>query len=276
MPWGAAVSAVGSVAGGLISSSGSSKASSAQVQSARIAATTEQNMYNQIRQDLSPWTSTGGNALTQLAGGLGLSSAGFAGQGQLNLPMLLGLAPTSTDLTSILQSTPGYKWTVDQGTAAINNTAAARGGLDSGNTLKALQSYGQGQASTTWQNYLNNVTNYLGQLSGVSSSGQNAAALTGSAGTSAANSIANQLNNAGTASASGSVGSSNAWNSSLGQITNALGQASSGSNNPFSGLVTSGYNALTSLGTYGNTGSAGDVGTNFLQNTGFYTPLVSS
>lgn len=42
---------------------------------------------------------------------------------------------------------PSYKWRLGQGTEALENSAAARGGLLSGNTGKALQDYGQNAAS---------------------------------------------------------------------------------------------------------------------------------
>lgn len=42
---------------------------------------------------------------------------------------------------------PSYKWRLQQGTEALENSAAARGGLLSGNTGRALQEYGQNSAS---------------------------------------------------------------------------------------------------------------------------------
>jgi hypothetical protein len=51
-----------------------------------------------------------------------------------------------------ITSDPSYKWRLGQGTEALENSAAARGGLLSGNTGKALQDYGQGAASQEYQN----------------------------------------------------------------------------------------------------------------------------
>ncbi len=47
-----------------------------------------------------------------------------------------------------LQNDPGYQFQLGQGTAAINNSASARGLLTSGNTLQDLTKFGQGLAGT--------------------------------------------------------------------------------------------------------------------------------
>ena len=53
---------------------------------------------------------------------------------------------------------PGYAFTLAEGNKALNASAAARGGLISGNALTAAQKYGQGLGSTYYQqaygNYL--------------------------------------------------------------------------------------------------------------------------
>lgn len=47
-----------------------------------------------------------------------------------------------------LQATPGYQFQLQQGLQSVNNSAAARGALMSGRTMKELNNYAQGQAST--------------------------------------------------------------------------------------------------------------------------------
>jgi len=220
---GGAIAGGGSILGGLIGSGGASSAADAQIQAARIAGATQQNMFNTTAANESPFLIGGVNALSGLEGALGMTSGGFAGQGQLNLPMLLGLAPGANP-TQVLQSTPGYQWQFGQGEQAIQNSAAAKGGLIGGNTLTALQTYGQGMADQTWQQYLGNVGGYLGQLSGLAGAGQNAAANLGGFSQNAANGIANAATGAGAASAAGSVGTANAFNQGLGGATNAIGQ----------------------------------------------------
>jgi hypothetical protein len=54
-------------------------------------------------------------------------------------------------------NTPAYKFQLEQGTNAIENSSAARGTGASGATLKALTDYGQGLASTYYQQAFNNA-----------------------------------------------------------------------------------------------------------------------
>lgn len=61
------------------------------------------------------------------------------------------------------QNTPGYQFQLNQGLGALQNSAAAQGGLLNGNTGEALQNYGQGLAGTTYQQYLSNLQNQAGQ-----------------------------------------------------------------------------------------------------------------
>lgn len=53
------------------------------------------------------------------------------------------------------QADPGYKWRLQQGLNAVQNTAAARGSGLSGATLAAMQKYVQGFASNEYQNAWN-------------------------------------------------------------------------------------------------------------------------
>jgi hypothetical protein len=52
-------------------------------------------------------------------------------------------------------NSPAYQWQLQQGQDAIQNSAAARGLGDSGNTLKELTKYGQGLASTYYNDAFN-------------------------------------------------------------------------------------------------------------------------
>ena len=131
---------------------------------------------------------------------------------------------------------PGTQFRLKQGLDAMNATAAARGGLISGNALKAGQDYGQAQGSQEYANAFNRyLTNYsnaqntfqlnrnnlLDPLKFLSNVGQagasNQAANVGSFGNSqAANTIG-----AGNANAAGQIGSANAFTSGA---SNAIGQ----------------------------------------------------
>lgn len=56
---------------------------------------------------------------------------------------------------SDFQADPGYAFRLSEGIKALDRTAASRGGLLSGATLKGAQQYGQGLASQEYQNAFN-------------------------------------------------------------------------------------------------------------------------
>ena len=127
---------------------------------------------------------------------------------------------------------PGTQFRLQQGLNAMNATAAARGGLISGNALKAGQDYGQAQGSqeygAAFNRYLSNYgnaqntfqinrNNLLGPLQFLSGQGQAAAAgQASSIGAGAANNAALSTG-AANATAAGQVGSANAYTNAIGQ-----------------------------------------------------------
>ena len=122
-----------------------------------------------------------------------------------------------------LAQTPGYQFTLGQGEQAIEDAASATGGVGGGNTLKALMGYGQGLASTTYQQQLQD---YMAQqqqqytnLQTIAGSGQNAASDLGSLSGQAAQTIGNNTIGAANSISAGQVASSNA----IGGAFNSLG-----------------------------------------------------
>ena len=140
-------------------------------------------------------------------------------------------APTAAQA----EQTPGYQFQLQQGENAIQNAAAARGGLLSGRTLADLNTYAQGTASTnyqntfnnaltqyqsaynTFQNNQNNTFNRLAQQQGV---GLGAAGTAGQITTGAGQDIASLLAAQGKAAAGGTVGAANAWSGAIPGISN--------------------------------------------------------
>ena len=119
---------------------------------------------------------------------------------------------------------PGYQFRLDQGQQALERSAAARGLLSSGSTLKGIENYAQGAASQEYQNAFNryqiNRSNQLNPLQSLMGAGQSSTNTLTSA---AANQGTNQANTtmaAGQARASGYVGSANALSGALGTIGN--------------------------------------------------------
>lgn len=149
-----------------------------------------------------------------------------------------------TDVTE--QNDPGYKFRIQQGLDALQNSAAARGGLESGGTAKALNDYAQNSASSEYGNvynrefnnfqtgynqYNNDQNNQFNRLADLAGFGQTSTGQLNSSGAQAAGNVGNillgsagqqgqDLNNAGAARASGIAGATNA---AAGGINN-LGQ----------------------------------------------------
>lgn len=76
------------------------------------------------------------------------------------------------------EADPGYQFRLSEGMKALDRSAAARGGLLSGATLKGAQRFGQGLASDEYQNafnrYQTNQGNIYNRLAGISGVGQTA------------------------------------------------------------------------------------------------------
>lgn len=73
-----------------------------------------------------------------------------------------GFAGTGGSMGDWLHSTPGYEWAKQQGMDAIQKSAAAKGTLLTGGTLKALEGYDTGLADQLYNNQFNNYYHLLG------------------------------------------------------------------------------------------------------------------
>jgi len=242
----AAVIASGaSLIGGAMASSAAQKASDAQVAAADKATGIQKNisdeslalqkdMYNNTNELNEPFRQAGLKSQNRLMDLLGLSdNTTAAGYGSANR----NFAPS--DMTA----DPGYTFRLSEGLKALDAQAAARGGLVSGNALKAAVGYGQDMGSQEYQNAFNryqvsrtNLLNPLQSMLGVGQSAtgvlSNAAANNANAGTGTllnyGNNASNLAMNAGNATAAGYVNQSNAWNSALNGVGNAFAQGATG------------------------------------------------
>jgi hypothetical protein len=129
------------------------------------------------------------------------------------------------------QADPGYAFRFNEGMKGLNASAAARGGLISGNALQAATNYGQQAGSQEYSNAYNRYlannaqnlqayntntanTQYLANMG--QSSANNQANAIGQFGNNAASNVIG----AGNASAAGTVGSANAVTNGLGTYLN--------------------------------------------------------
>ena len=201
MPF-AAAAAIG---GAAISAYGANQAASTQADAANSASANQTAMYNQGVAREQPWVTAGQNASSQLQAGMG--SNGTNG------------ALTQQFTPSMYQQSPGYQFQMDQGTQAVTNNASATGGVNSGNTLKALTSYGQGLANQDYYQAQNAYQGWQSQaynmLNGISRQGQAGASNQAAAGNGVGQLVGNNMMGAGNALAAGQVGMSNALSGGL-------------------------------------------------------------
>jgi hypothetical protein len=229
---GAVLGAGASLIGGAMASSAASKAASTQAKSADKATELQKQMYEEgvVRQ--KPFYEAGITGQNRLMDILGLSDRTTAeGYGSAMRPFGM----------SDFQADPGYAFRMKEGLKGLDQQAAARGGLISGNALRAAQQYGQDLGSQEYQNaynrYQTNRANVLNPLQSLLGQGQSSANTLGSAGQTYASNAGSTMMAAGNARASGYTGSADAWNRALG---GAAGTIVSGLN--ANQMYGSGYN----------------------------------
>lgn len=182
--------------------------------------------------------------------------AGIAGQNRLL--ELLGIGGTAgapgygryataefTPANFLANQDPGYAFRMSEGMKALERSAAARGGLLSGATMKGIQRYGQDVASQEYQNAFNryqtqraNTLNPYASLAGVAQTSANA--LGRAAGEYGAN-MGNLAMTSGVNAGNAQLALGNIRGQQIGNYANALGQGYdfyksggfSGISNPF-------------------------------------------
>lgn len=192
----AVISGGAAIAGSAISANATNTASNAATNAANQNNALEKSIYNSNTANLNPFLQTGTAANTAQADFLGVN----------------GAQPQSTAFNNYLGST-GYQFTTNQGIAAITGNQAASGLLKSGSTLKALDTFGQGNAQTYTQNYLNN-------LGALSSTGLNAGAAIAGVGENYGSQVSANNNSAATNVGNAAIAGANNVN---GLLSNAVG-----------------------------------------------------
>lgn len=190
-----------------------SKASKAQSQAAQQGINAQKDMFERQVELQEPFRQAGLTAQNQLLTLLGLpgGAATSAEYGMAAKPF--GMAQFETD--------PGYAFRLSEGQKALERSAAARGGLLSGATGKALTRYGQEAGS---QEYMNAFNRYqteraarLNPLQSMLGAGQTSAnVLTQAAGQTGQN-LMQGYGNLGAARASGYTAPASALNTALSQ-----------------------------------------------------------
>lgn len=207
--------AIGGALGGLVE--GNEAADAAQAAAAQTGAASQsaidlqRRMYEESVARQKPWLEAGQTALNKL------------------VPLATSYTPFGM---TQFQADPGYGFRMSEGMKELERSAAARGGLLSGATLKGIQRYGQGLASQEYQNAFNRYQterearlNPLQSLAGV---GQTTANRLGEAGTSYGQNVGNALLNQAYTAGNAGIAAAQARGSTYGNIGSALGQITPG------------------------------------------------
>jgi hypothetical protein len=202
--WVAGAVVVGSVASGYMSSQAAKSAARTQAEASDRAIAAQQAGLSEQQAISAPFVDKGTQAMNRLAA---MTEPG----GEYYAPF------SQTDFTQ----DPGYAFRLKEGMKGLNASAAARGGLISGNALRAATAYGQEMGSQEYANAFNRYyaerSNKMDPLKFLTGVGQAAGAGQASNIGAATGNIANLTTGAGNAMAAGQVGSANAYANAIGQ-----------------------------------------------------------
>ena len=236
--------AAATIGSALLGSSSSRRAASTQAESADRAGELQREQFERQVELQEPFRQVGLRALNKLEGAAEYTPFGM----------------------EQFQQDPGYAFRMSEGMKGIERSAAARGGLLSGSTLKGIQRYGQDLGSQEYTNAFNRYQternarlNPLQSLAGI---GQTSTNQLVAGGQNYANAAGEAMGAAGQARASGYMGSANSLSGALGQYMNYNQQQQQ--NDMFNRMITQRNN--NRAGIYGSIGSGGGYGggvTNF-------------
>jgi hypothetical protein len=190
---------IGSIGGALIGSSATKSAAKTQANAANAATAEQKRQFDLQYTDQAPYRAAGVDALSQLS----------------------AFQEPSTSAYDVMNE-PGYQFGLQQGLGSVEGSAAARGGLYSGNAMKELTQYGNDYATTKYGDAFNRTQaaagNRWNRLAGLAGIGQTATQQSAQAG----QNYANQAGQIGmsNANAQGAAGMQRGqiWGNALGQL----------------------------------------------------------
>jgi hypothetical protein len=240
--WVAGAVAVGTIGGAIISSQGAKSAAKTQADAAGQATDAQRQIFERQVELQAPFREAGLSGQNRLLELLGLSTKPTALGADATQEEKDQYAKELADYNALIGSKdfgkyasaefgadkfkadPSYAFRMSEGMKALERSAASRGGLLSGATLKGIQRYGQDLASTEYQNAFNRYqaerTGTLNPFQALAGVGQSSANTLGQQAGAYGNAMASNIIGAGNAQAAGQIGSANAFSSGLGQGIN--------------------------------------------------------
>ena len=212
----AGIVAGGTIGGALLSSNASKSAADKQSLAAAQALDFQKSIFDWNKQtyetgqnNLAPYLAEGtnaGNTLDQIYG--------WGGQGGPGQPNAAG-GPTSPNALAAFFNTPDYQFALQQGTRALDMSAASKHQLNTGGMVRASQDYGQGLASQQYGNVISRLMSILNVGQNAATTSANVGAGYAGANVGSGQQVGNSYGAYGQAQASGIVGSTNPYVSAL-------------------------------------------------------------
>ena len=202
----------------------SSKAADAQKEGIAASTAAQQKAFDEQKALNAPFREGGITAQNRLLTVLGLRPAEGSG---------VTVDPNSPDFGKYagdfgmkdFEADPGYAFRLKEGMKGLQNSAAARGLLSSGSTLKGITDYGQNAASqeygNAYQRYQTNRANQLNPLTGILGMGQTATNNVSNAAGAMGQNLGQAAAATGAANASSYINTGNALTNALGTGTGA-------------------------------------------------------
>jgi hypothetical protein len=217
MTWGVTAVVGGSIVSGVIGAKAAKGAAETTAAGTRYASDVQERMYQQGREDLAPYRGLGYGALTEIGGGMAGRQPIYDEEGKIT-----GYQTGTGYLTGQLTPEkikeyldPSMAFRMKYGTQATERLQNVGQGSFSGNTLRALNEYGQGLASTEFGNAFNraqgerkDIYNILANIAGM---GQGAVNTGVNAGQTTAQNLGQLAVGGAQATAAGQVGVANAY-----------------------------------------------------------------
>ena len=205
---GGTIAAAGAIGGATISANAAQNAANTEAGAANSANQLQYSEFQQQQANEAPWLSAGTSALGQMRS-------------------MASTTPTFTQADFLANEDPAYGFDLSQGQQAIERSAAAQGGLQSGGTLKSLTNYAQGMASNEYSNaynrFMTNQNTQFSRLGTLAGYGQTATAGVNQAGTNMANNVGNTTTSLGSAQGAAQIAQGNVWGNALSSTGNNMG-----------------------------------------------------
>lgn len=226
MTWGLTAVAGATLVSGAMGAKAAKSAADTTAAGTRYAADVQERMYGQGREDLAPYRGIGYGALNEIGGGMAGRQPIYDDQGNIT-----GFQTGTGYLTGQLTPEkikeyldPSMAFRMKYGTQATERLQNVGQGAFSGNTLRALNEYGQGFASTEFGNAFGraqgerkDIYNILANIAGMGQGSVNAGV---NLGQSTAQNLGQLAVGGAQAQAAGQVGAANAIGGAVSNLGN--------------------------------------------------------